>query len=205
MRIITISREFGSGGRELGQRLADILGYDYYDSEILTAVATKMGLGGQASDSILRDHGWQNVPITFRGTMSSAAYIASFKTELLLRQNDVIREIASYGKDFVIVGRNADVILKEYSPLNIFVFASEGTKIARCLDRAGENEKMTERDLVRKLKEIDRSRAKSRELVSETVWGNRESYHLSVSTDGWQIKDLAISLASFADSWFSKV
>ena len=44
MRIITISREFGSGGRELGKRIADILGFDYYDSEIITAVAKQSGL-----------------------------------------------------------------------------------------------------------------------------------------------------------------
>lgn len=44
MNIITVSREFGSGGRELGKRLADFLGYDYYDSEIISAVAEKSGL-----------------------------------------------------------------------------------------------------------------------------------------------------------------
>ena len=53
MRIITISREYGSGGRELGQRLAEILGYDYYDWEIITAIAAKSGLDEKYIEQIL--------------------------------------------------------------------------------------------------------------------------------------------------------
>ena len=52
MRIITISREFGSGGRELGKRIADILGFDYYDSEIITAVAKQSGLDPRYVDRL---------------------------------------------------------------------------------------------------------------------------------------------------------
>lgn len=67
MHIITISREFGSGGRELGKRLADLLECDYYDSEIITAVACESGLDPHYVEKKLGDHGWQNLPITFRG------------------------------------------------------------------------------------------------------------------------------------------
>lgn len=204
MRIITVGREFGSGGRELGRRLSDILGFDYYDSEILTTVAASCGLDDRCREESLRDHGWQNIPITFRGTMSSAAYMASFKTDLLIRQNEVIRKIASFGKDFVIVGRNADVILSEYSPLNIFVYASLETKIKRCTEHKAPAEEIITRDLIKKMREIDKSRAKSRELVSETSWGARDSYHLSVSTDGWQIKSLAEVIAEFSRKWFGE-
>lgn len=202
MKIITISREFGSGGRELGQRLAEALGFDYYDSEILTTVAKRCGIDDKCREVSLRDHGWRNIPITFHGTMSSLAYIASFNTDVVLRQNEVIREIASYGKDFVIVGRNADVLLREYSPLNIFVYSSEDTKIKRCMERVKDGEKISERELIRKMKEIDKRRARSRELVSETPWGERSSYHLSVSTDGWEIESLADSISDFATKWF---
>ena len=56
MKIITISREFGSGGRELGKRLADILGFDYYDREIITAIADKKGLNPDYVERILENH-----------------------------------------------------------------------------------------------------------------------------------------------------
>lgn len=122
MKIITVSREFGSGGRELGKRLADILKFDYYDSEIVTTLSKKSGLDKKYIEDTLNDHGWQNIPITFRSTFNSA-YLQSNKINLLIEQKKVIEEIASLGKDFVIVGRNADVILQKYSPFNIFVCA----------------------------------------------------------------------------------
>ena len=84
MRIITISREFGSGGRELGKRMADIVGFDYYDSEIISAVAKKSGLDSHYVENTLRDHGWRNQPISFRGTLHSSAYVQSSKRLLLL-------------------------------------------------------------------------------------------------------------------------
>lgn len=57
MRIITISREFGSGGRELGKRLADVMGFDYYDSEIISAVAQQSGLDVHYVEDKLTNHG----------------------------------------------------------------------------------------------------------------------------------------------------
>ena len=77
MNIITISREFGSGGRELGKRLADIKGYDYYDSEIIAAVAKKSGMDEAYIENTLSNHGWRNQAITFRGTLASSAYVES--------------------------------------------------------------------------------------------------------------------------------
>ena len=68
MRIITISREFGSGGRELGKRLADLLEFDYYDSEIIAAVSKSSGLDPNYVQSALDNHGWQEFPVTFGGT-----------------------------------------------------------------------------------------------------------------------------------------
>ena len=54
------------------------------------------------------------------------------------------------------------------------------------------------------MKEIDKSRARSRELVSESSWGARDSYHMSVSTDGWEIKTLAKSITDFSLKWFER-
>ena len=61
MRIITISREFGSGGRELGKRLAGLLGYDYYDREIITAIAEQNGLDEGYVEMALEKRDWQTM------------------------------------------------------------------------------------------------------------------------------------------------
>ena len=103
MRIVTISREFGSGGRELGKRLADLLQWDYYDSEIISAVAQKCGQNPQAVEQLLEHHGWQQFPVTYRGSIGSTAYLQSSQVDLLLKQKSVLEEIASLGKDCIIV------------------------------------------------------------------------------------------------------
>lgn len=181
MRIITISREFGSGGRELGKRLADLTGYDYYDSEIISAVAKNSGMDEHYVEDALANHGWQNHAITFRGTLSSSAYIQSFKINLLLEQKRVIEGIAALGKDCIIVGRNADVILRDYHPFNIFVCAETDAKVKRCFDRALEGEKLTEKELIRKMKQIDKNRSQTRAVVGGAVWGQRDAYLLLIS------------------------
>ena len=152
MKIITISREFGSGGRELGRRLAELTGYDYYDSEIISTVARNIGMVESYVEKTLVDHGWQNQPITYRSTLGSTGYIQASKVNMLLEQKKVIEGIAALGKDCIIVGRNADIILSEYRPFNIFVCAETEAKVKRCVERAPEGENLTEKELVRKMK-----------------------------------------------------
>lgn len=204
MRILTISREFGSGGRELGKRLADILGFDYYDSEIISAVAQNSGLDVHYVENKLTNHGWRSFPITFRGTIHSAGYMQSSKVELLLKQKKVIEGIASLGKDCVIVGRNADVILKRYRPFHIFVCADTEAKVRRCMERAPEGEHLSEKELIRKMKQIDKIRAQTREILSGSSWGQRDAYHLTINTSDWNIKDMAPAVAELASRWFGR-
>ena len=204
MRIITISREFGSGGRELGKRLADVTGYDYYDSEIIAAVAKNSGMDAKYVENALANHGWQNQPISFRGTLGSAVYLQSSRINLLLEQKRVIEAIAAMGKDCIVVGRNADVILKQYRPFHIFVCAETEAKLRRCMQRAPEGENFSEKELLRRMKQIDKVRAQTRELMGASGWGKREAYQLIVNTTDWEIKDLAPAVAEFAARWFGR-
>lgn len=204
MNIITISREFGSGGRELGKRLADYLEYDYYDSEIIAMVSQKNGLDENYVEKTLSDHGWKNQPITFRGTLSSSAYLQASQVGLLLQQKKVIEEIATLGKNCIIVGRNADVILQDYQPFNLFVCASTEAKLQRCRERATADERLTDRQLLRKMKHIDKVRTETREIMSGSPWGQRAAYHLTVNTTGWVIKNLVPAVADFAQRWFGR-
>lgn len=114
MRIITISREFGSGGRELGKRIAGILGFDYYDREIVTAISRSKGLDADYVERALDLPAGQRIPVTFRRSFTEATVMNGPQISLLLEQKKVIENIASIGKDLVIVGRNADVILKGF-------------------------------------------------------------------------------------------
>lgn len=204
MRIITISREFGSGGRELGKRLADLTGYDYYDSEIISAVAKNSGMDPNYVESTLSNHGWQNLSITCRGTLASASYLQSSQIQLLLEQKKVIEQIAALGKDCVIVGRNADMILREYRPFNVFVCADTAAKVKRCMERTSAGENLSEKELLRKMKQIDKVRSQTRELMGGSAWGQRDAYHLTVNTSEWEIKQLVPAVADFASRWFER-
>ncbi len=202
MRIITISREFGSGGRELGRRLADLLGCGYYDREIIAAIA-----GGKAPDEgyvarALDGRAWRNMPLSLRRSFTTVA--SSVETALLLEQKRVVEEIAKAGEDCVIVGRNADVLLRDYAPFNLFVCADMDAKIRRCKERAPEDENLSRREMERKILGIDKGRARTREITTGSVWGDRTAYHLVINTTDWDIEELAPAVKDFADRWFGR-
>ena len=167
-------------------------------------MAKNSGLDPHYVETKLSDHGWQNFPVTFRGTLGSTAYMQANKVQLLVEQNKVIEQIAALGKDCVIVGRNADVILRDYRPFKLFVCADNAAKLCRCKERAGEKENFTDKELLRKMKEIDRSRAQTREILCGSAWGDSTAYHLTVNTSEWKIKALVPSVADFATAWFSR-
>lgn len=204
MRIITISREFGSGGRELGKRLADELDFDYYDREIITAIAKAKGMDEQYVEKTLENHAWQHIPLTFRRSFTAAAGVQAGQIGLLQEQTRVVREIAGAGKDCVIVGRNADVILAGEGPFSLFVCADMDAKVRRCMERAAEGEDLSRRAMESNIRRIDRLRAQTRELLTGSRWGQSGSYHLTVNTGGWSIRELTPALAAFALRWFER-
>ena len=135
MKMITISREFGSGGRELGKRLAGLLGCDYYDREIITAIARQNGLDEDYVEMALEKREWQAMPLTFGRSFAGINGMQQMQTQLLVAQKQVIEGIAKTGRDCVIVGRNADVLLADQKPFRIFVCAGMGAKIRRWYGR----------------------------------------------------------------------
>lgn len=204
MNLITVSREFGSGGRELGKCLADLFGCDYYDREIITAIADSRGLDEQYVEQVLDSHGWKNIPIRY-GRSFRMINSGRMGVDLLVEQKRVIEKIGAAGKDCVIVGRNADLLLAEYQPFRIFVCADSASKLKRCRMRSADGENLSDKELSRKIKEIDRVRAQSRDMIGGTPWGQRENYHLTVNTGGWEIQRLAAAVAEFVKLYFGRV
>ena len=204
MKIITISREFGSGGREVGKRLADELGFAYYDREIIAAVAKNSELDEGYVEKILETGIPRTFPFSFGRSFAFSDVSQQNYTKALVAQQSFIIQLARKGDDFVIVGRSSDVILSEYFPLNIFVHADMYSKIDRCIDRAPEDEELTRREYERKIKQIDSARARHRALLSDSPWGKKESYHLCVNTTGKEIKALVPGIAAYAKAWFGE-
>ena len=201
MNIITVSREFGSGGRELGKRMADVLGWDYYDREIIDAVAKEEGLDADYVNAVLERHEWWSIPITFHRTFTVTN---APNTDLLVQEKKVIERIAEAGRSCILVGRSADFFLRSYDPFRIFVCAETEAKIRRCRERAEEQEGLSDREIERQIRRIDRSRAANRELVAGDRWGDRSAYHLTVNTTDWNLKELAPAIAEVALRYFRR-
>ena len=204
VRIITISREFGSGGRELGKRLAEIMGFDYYDREIITAIADSSGLDANYVENALETGIWQRVPLTFHNSFASKAVFQASHINLLSEQTKVIEGIAKAGHDCVIVGRNADVLLAKENPFTIFVCADLEAKVRRCMERAPENEQLTRKELEQNIRRVDKNRAQTHEILTGSKWGQGSTYHLTVNTSSWDIKKLAPAVAEIASRWFEQ-
>lgn len=201
MKIITISREFGSGGRELGKRLAEHLGIPCYDHEIIDMIAEKQGLHkdyvSRVSESEIRAF----YPTTIGHRFSIPQVIAHPSLEISKVQHSILKELASQG-DCIIVGRCADVILAEMNPMKIFVYADTQSKIERCMARTTDDENLTKKEITKKMKQIDKGRASYRELFTDDRWGQRESYHLCINTSDKEIKVLVPGLAEYIKLWF---
>ena len=203
MGIITISREFGSGGRELGKRLADELGYAYYDKEIVTAIAEKHQLDEHYVSYALEGGALRNFPVHFGRTFSYSPVLMANETHLFAEQNRLLREFAAAG-NCVVVGRAADVILREYSPFNLFVYADMPSKIKRCQERAQDDECMNARQMEKQIKRIDTDRRRYHGLISEIPWGDKRGYHLCVNTTDREIKALVPIVAQYIKLWFEE-
>lgn len=203
MKIITISREFGSGGRELGKRLADALGIPCYDHEIIDRVAGQYGFDknyvAHLSESDIRVF----YPTTIARRFMVPHPEVQQSAQITAAQNKLMKELADQG-DCIMVGRCADIILQEQKPMNIFVYADQQSKLKRCQSRAEENEHLTEKEMRKKMKQIDRERAAYRELFTENEWGRKESYHLCINTSNMEIKALIPAVAEYVRLWFAQ-
>ena len=201
--IITISREFGSGGRELGKRLSDALGIPCYDHQIIEMIAKDSGFNEDYVANVSEKSIEVIYPMTIGHHFSVPAIpFLDQSIRVSTEQRTILEGFARQG-DCVIVGRCADVILQDYHPLNIFVYADTESKVRRCMERAGADEKLTADEIRKQMKRIDKERTQYRQMYSDTKWGAKEAYHLCINTSGREIKSLIPSLAQFCRDWFA--
>ena len=179
-RIITVSREFGSGGRSVGKALAKRLGWKYYDKELIKAVAEKTGFdprfieerGEFSVGKSLLSYALagQGMPGVMNG-MSASDF-------LWCMQREVILKLAEEG-GCVIVGRCADYILKDNpDAFHIFVHAAPAFRADRIVRLYGESEKKPEE----RLRDKDTRRKVNYKHFTGREWGRCQNYHLSLDS-----------------------
>ncbi len=185
--IITISREFGSGGHIIGRMLADKLHIPFYDNKLVSLVADKSGL----SEKYIKDEE-QNMPSSILYQMVMQDYEApltkslSSKDALFVAQSSVIRNIAKEGS-CVIVGRCADFILKDYpNCINIFLHAGMQYKAKIAVDHYGIDPQKAESVVAK----TDKARREHYHHYTDKHWGDYRNYALSVDTSSMEADEI---------------
>lgn len=194
-KIITIGREFGSGGREVGKRLAQRLGIAYYDHEIIVELAKKTDLATDYVRQITERRPEPFFPITVGQSFYPVVNpILDLNNSIYVEQSNIITEMAKKS-DCIIVGRCADYVLREMNPLRLFVYAEMDSKMARCRSRATEQEHLTEKELKQQIQKIDKNRSKYYQFYTGRTWGDKLNYDLCVNTSHISVKDAVDGIA----------
>ena len=196
-KIITVGREFGSGGRELGRRLSEILGFAYYDREIIEEIAKRTSLSAQYIQHIAEQK--PVIPFPIHTGRTFWAVIPDYNQNVQQEQHSIIREMASKSS-CVIVGRCADYILRDENPFRLFVYSDMQSKLARCRKNESADYEagasLTDKELTKRIEHIDKSRADYYNFYTGQKWGSRENYDLCINTGRYSdFKALAEAVA----------
>ncbi len=195
--IITIGRQYGSGGREIGKLLAEQLGIVYYDKELINLASKESGICGEffekadekTSGSLLK-------ALAMGFSMNNAIFQSNdyLSNESLFQiQSDVIRKVASK-QSCILVGRCADYILRDDpNCISIFISATLNDRIRRAMEYAH----ITEKDAEEYLHKADKSRASYYNYYTDKTWGAAESYDLCVNSSLYGIGETTAFIREF--------
>lgn len=178
-RIITISREFGSGGHSIGQMVADLLGYKFYDRELVNKVAQRSGF----SPEFIEENGEYasaRHSLLFSLAMANqhSVEVLSIQDKLYIEQTRIIEELAEEGR-CVIVGRCADYVLRDRKDcLNVFIHSDMESRSRRVLEKYGKTSKSIEKRLAEK----DQKRKVYYRNYTGRVWGQAQNYDICLNS-----------------------
>ena len=173
-RIITISREFGSGGRTIGRKVAEKLGIPCYDAELIQKIAQESGF----TENYIKEAGEYAPGGFLASALSNRAFGPTNEDYLWNIQYQVITELAEKGS-CVIVGRCADYILKDKADcLTMFIHADMAFRANRIVSVYGEREESPEQ----RLKDKDKRRAAYHRFYTNMKWGRAQNYHLCLDS-----------------------
>ena len=198
--VITIARQYGSGGREIGEKVAEALGIKHYDENLITLAAREGNLDEtvaskadeSAANSLLYTLALGS---NFFGSAMNFGYKPPLNDKLFLLQSDVIRRAAEEGS-CVIIGRCADYVLREHPRrLSVFVYGDLANRKARVMER---HEGITEAQAIDLINKTDRRRSSYYNFYTGNKWGKYDNYHLAVNSSLLGIDKTAEMIANAA-------
>lgn len=197
--VITIGREFGSGGHEIGMKLAERLGVPFYDRELITLAAEQGGIDPKLIER--NEEGAHRLSERGRSRMPffSLSYTPDFSDAIYLQQCKVIKDLAAKGP-CVIVGRCADFVLRSEGSINVFIAASMPYKIKRKRKVAIEKKDYTDEQFERYINDMNAARANYYNHYTNQKWGNSSTYHLCVHSDLVDVDGAVETIVAYLNS-----
>ena len=198
--VITIARQYGSGGREIGEKVAAALGIKHYDENLITLAAREGNLDEtvaskadeSAANSLLYTLALGS---NFFGSAMNFGYKPPLNDKLFLLQSDVIRRAAEEGS-CVIIGRCADYVLRDHPKrLSVFVYGDLANRKQRVMER---HEGITEAQAIDLINKTDRRRSSYYNFYTGNKWGKYDNYHLAVNSSLLGIDKTAELIADMA-------
>ena len=179
--IITVSREYGSGGRYVGKLIADKLGIKLYDKEFVTKLAEETGL---SEEYIENNEQKRNV----LSVLNNGYYFGMDNAdELFIKESEMIKEIAQK-ESCVIIGRCADFILKDRKDVvKVYVYSDMKDKIKRATEFYGFNKEKAEKEI----KRIDKLRANHYKYYTDKQWSDHSNYDIAINSDSFGVEKTA--------------
>ena len=179
--VITIAREYGSGGRYIGRLIADKLGIKFYDKDFVTTLSEQTGL---SEEYIENNEQRRN---TLDAINNGYYFNLSNSDELFVKESKLIKELAEK-ESCVIIGRCSDFILKDNEDtINIFVYSNMEDKVKRVVERYGINQKDAEKEI----KNIDKQRSNHYKHYTGKKWGENQNYDLCINSDALGVEKSA--------------
>lgn len=198
--IITIGRQYGSGGREIGEKLAKRLNIPFYDKDLLSRAAKESGF----CQEMIENHDerptnsflYNLVMDTYSFGYNSSSFVdMPISHKIFLAQFDTIKKIANEGA-CVIVGRCADYALAEYTNcVHVFIHADEDHRIKRIMARNNLSESKAKDAIVKK----DKQRQSYYNYYSSKKWGRSDTYDLSINSARLGIDGTVDLLAQYVE------
>lgn len=181
--IITLGREFGSGGRQIAKAVAEELGYAFYDKELIAKAAEASGMDKtllEQNDETIKGNFFHNFTLGLYNAANTFAEMSdiSLNDRAFLIQSQVIKEIAER-ENAVIVGRCADYVLRDYENCyHAFIFAPIEDRIERAATEYG----MSRKNLKETIIKMDKRRSSYYNYYTGKKWGRAVSYHMALDS-----------------------
>ncbi len=188
--IISVGRQYGSCGHIVAQRIAEKLNIDIYDRNILKDIAEKHD---SDYDEMLK---YDEKPRNLLFSKRRGEYNSSVEVETAKMQFDFLKEKADEGKSFVVIGRCAETVLKDYpNHISVFISADMDCRIKRVVEADHQTEREAKYTIARK----DKKRRDYHDMHSEKAWGEAETYDLCLNISKMDIDTAADFIINYAD------